>query len=438
MWSRYLRTKEKNGVVAIFHELHPYPMYCSVKQWRQILNGGSAEETFQNALKFQKLIIKDEAEDQMEFEATVATIERKLNQATILYLMTAQGCNFACKYCPVPEIAQKYGASVLSSADAFAGIDLWIEHLKDTYDPSLEYTVIFYGGEPLLNKEVIKDSLIYIRAKSKEGELPEHLSLMIATNGALVDDEIIALSKEYQIGIAVGLDGTREINDALKVDTNGIGTYDRVVETIRKLVQNGIRTFVSASITPENIELLPGYSEFFEELGVEKFGFNFLKGQKLVDLVGANGLEEYYRKASRGIIENSRKHHKPGFEYQIEKKQLAFDRMDYFPVDCTCLGNQLVIQPDGQISNCPFFKSYLGQVQKVGKDFRIWNQPIVKEWRKRSSVFHEGVAKAICGAGCAWSSAEIKGSYLAVDDSSKIFSEEVLDELIWSRYEQQA
>lgn len=437
MWSRYMCVRKKNGVVAIFHELHPSPVFCSSKEWEQILVGNfEGTEEILSILKFQKIIIEEEKEDQMEFQKVEKELDVKLNQASILYIMTAQGCNLNCKYCPVPGIAQKYGSTFLSSKDAFVGIDLWEEHLNDTYNPSLEYFVIFYGGEPLLNKGVIKDSLSYLKVKKEIGKLPSRLNLVIATNGILIDDEMIALCKEYGISVAVGLDGMKNENDALKVDLLGGGTYDRIIEVIRTLVKNKIKVSVSVSITPFNIDYLSGYSDFLQELGVEKFGFNFLKGKKLLDLVGRDGLEDYYKKASRGIIENTRNQNTQGFEYQMEKKQLAFNNGDYFPVDCTCLGNQLVIQPDGQISNCPFHKSWLGDVKNVGKDFRIWKQPIVKEWRKRLSLYNEGEAKAICGAGCAWSSEEIKGHYLAVDDSSKIFSEEVLDELIWHRYEQ--
>lgn len=389
-----------------------------------------------NDLWQQKLIIDSSEDDDREFLETTSALERKLNQPTILYLMTAQGCNFNCGYCQVPEIARKYGESMLSSADAFAGIDLWLEHLRDVYDPDHEYFVIFYGGEPLLNKQVIWQSLEYLELKRSTGELPARVNFMIATNGSLVDEETVAQCKKYGVMVVVGLDGPEVANDALKVDTDGHGTFERIITAIKLLVADGVRTFVSVSITPSNISEMSEYADFFKELGVEKFGFNFLKGRMLLKLVGENGLRDYYHQATRGVIELARKEGGFGLEYQMEKKRNAFDRREFFPVDCTCYGNQLVIQPDGQISNCPFYKTWLGLVGSVDKDFRIWNQSIVQEWRKRLSLFHPGEAKAMSGGGCAWGSNELKGDPLAVDDSSQIFSEEVLNELIWSRYDQ--
>lgn len=436
MWSRYLRIMERGGVVALFHELHPDPVYCSSKQWKDLAVGiTDGAETLIRDLKERKLLVEALENDRQEFRMVATDFERKLNQPTILYLMTAQGCNLNCKYCPVPGIAKEYGESILSAEDALAGIDLWEEHLKEVYDPKLEYFVIFYGGEPLLNKEVIKTSLDYLKVRKEAGSLPANLNIMIATNGILIDEGIIALCKEHGVMVAVGLDGPKVVNDTLKVDVCGMGTFDRIVATIRLLIQNNIRTFASVSITPLNIDQIAEYSEFFKELGVEKFGFNFLKGRLLLEVVGRDGLNSYYRRASRGVIENARRQQQPGFEYQMEKKQTAFDTKDFFPVDCTCYGNQLVIQPDGQISNCPFTKTWLGHVRGVSKDFRIWNQSIVKKWRERLPLYHSGEAKAVCGGGCAWSSEELKEDPLAADDSSRVFSEEVLYELIWSRYD---
>jgi len=427
--------RERDGIVGVFHELHPDPIFCTRQEWEKLVAGVTGGgKVLTSALKQRKLIIGRPDEDDAELKKTTSFLERKLNQPTTLYLMTAQGCNFGCEYCPVPGIARKHGEVFLSKEDAFAGIDLWMEHLKDVHDSRLEYFVIFYGGEPLLNMEVIGESLAYLRIKRDVEGLPHNLNFMVATNGVLLTDDFIALCREYGVMVAVGLDGPKELNDALRVDKYGSGTFDSIVEAIGKLIHGGIRTFASVSVTPHNAHRIVEYGPFFKKLGIEKFGFNFLKGRLMLKLVGQDGLDAYYRKVSRGIIEQNRRG-TPGFEYQMEKKQAVFDRQEYFPPDCTCYGNQLVVQPDGQLSNCPFYKARLGHVREVGDAFRIWSQPIVTEWRKRLSLDLPGEAKALSGGGCAWSSVELSGNPLVADDSSRIFAEEALNELIWSRYD---
>lgn len=332
------------------------------------------------------------------------------------------------------DIAKRYGASLLTAEAARAGIELWRNHLEEVFDDNRDYFVIFYGGEPLLNKPVIAASLEYLEAQKATGKLPTRVQYMVATNGLLIDDAFVDLCLKYHVSVAVGLDGDASANDALKIDVEGRPTFDRIVRVIRQLVSAGVPTYASCSITPFNLDQVEEMSGLFRELGVKKFGFNFLRGQKLVELVGKSGVEEYYRQAAKAIIRHARVQVEPGFEFQMEKKALAYSRGDFFPLDCTCYGSQLVIQPDGQVSNCPFFKARLGDVQSLGTDFRIGNQPIVHEWRKRLPIYHEGDAKALSGGGCAWGMVDQNLSSSVTDIGSRIFAEEVLDEFIWNTY----
>jgi radical SAM protein with 4Fe4S-binding SPASM domain len=134
------------------------------------------------------------------------------------------------------------------------------------------------------------------------------------------------------------------------------------------------------------------------------------------------------------VIANA-KHHG---DYQMEKKVEAFHGQDFFPVDCTCYGNQLVVLANGQVSNCPFAREELGAVQGLSSDFRIWDTSVVAEWRKRLPLYHPGFHdddfKSLCGAGCAWGCRELTGDLMAMDESSRVFTQEVFDELIWSKF----
>ncbi len=432
MFSKYLRTRELDGMVAVFHELHPSPVYISTSDWCVYCSGGNLSDVHESQLREQKLVIDDEEVDTHSFAIAEAKLLGKLQHVTILYLMTAQGCNANCGYCPVQDIAKRYGASLLTVEAAKAGIDLWQHHLEDVFDDNRDYFVIFYGGEPLLNKPVIAASLQYLEAQKAAGKLPKRVQYMVATNGLLVDDSFVDLCLEYQMSVAVGLDGDAQVNDLLKVDVEGRPTFERISTVIQRLVAAGVSTYASCSITPFNLDQVEGMSELFRELGVKKFGFNFLRGQKLVELVGQDGVEGYYRQAAKAIIRHARAQVELGFEFQMEKKALAYLRGDFFPLDCTCYGSQLVIQPDGQVSNCPFHKVRLGDVQMLGSDFRIGNQPIVQDWRRRLPIYHSGDAKALSGGGCAWGMVDQNLNPSVTDVGSRIFAEEVLDEFIWN------
>jgi len=434
-WSHYLKIRRKGGLVALFHELHPNPLYLSESEW-EILRVGLVEnipKVMLEELFSRKLVINSKEDDKVEYLLASARLLKKLNQPTILYLMLSQRCNFGCPYCQC-RMALSLKEKSLNLENAIAGIELWLAHLQEVVDPEMDYYIIFYGGEPLLNVEVMESTLIYLRELREKGRFPiSRLNLMVATNGSLVDQKFLRLCQEYDLLVAIGLDGPPEINDIYRPDGNGKSTYIRTVTAIRMLVQRGVRTFVSTTITPENINKISNYNQFFGELGVESFGFNFLKGRALLESVGVDGLKDYYQQAAKAMIANSRYHS----DYQMEKKIEAFNRQDFFPVDCTCYGNQLVILANGQVSNCPFDRKELGSVLEMSLDFRIWNTPIVTEWRKRLPLYHPGFQeddfKSLCGAGCAWGCREMTGDLMILDESSRVFTQEVFDELIWSK-----
>lgn len=442
--SRYLKVRERWGDVALFHELRPDPLYCRKSEWEPLVKDVAA---CRHASLYQKLVSRGllvtcDADDDHELREVSARLERRMSQPTILYLMLAQGCNFACKYCPIPEQAKRYGERLLSAEDARAGVDLWLGHIRESPDPPGPRFLIFYGGEPLLNKEVIESTIRYVTQLRRCGQSPENIRLMICTNGALFDLEMARLCKEHNIMVVVGIDGLSEFSNSLRVDAEGHGTFDKVVSVIRLLVEGGVRTCASVCVTPMNVNQLAECVVFLGDLGIEKVGFNILKGRLLLQHVRREDLGTYYRKAARGIIESARRHEKPNFEYQMEKKRSAFESGDFFPDDCTCYGNQIVVQPDGQISNCPFFKAQLGHVRDVGADFRIWDALVVRQWRQRLPIYckeYENADwKGMCGAGCAWSCGELHGDNFAIDEGSKILGEEAFNEFIWSRRDSSA
>jgi sulfatase maturation enzyme AslB (radical SAM superfamily) len=426
-FTKFLRLREKDGRVAIFHELHPVPIYCSAEEWKSFSADVPVESRLAKGFLDRGLLVASPADDVAEFIRVAERLKKKLSRPNILYLMLAQGCNFACGYCPIPRLAAQYGENLLSPEDARAGLRLWSEHLRDANDESRETYIIFYGGEPLLNKQTLVSALEDIREMQAASQLPLHsMRLMLATNGTLFDNETIRLCQEHGILVAIGLDGARSACNRHRLYTDGRESFEDVVSTIRKLVSCGIRTVVSATIIPENFGEIEPLACFLKGLGVEKFGFNFLKGRALADLVPVSECGRYECRAASTLTSDLRASKEDGYEYQLEKKVDAYRRQDFFPVDCTCYGNQLVIQPDGQISNCPFFRADLGHVGTVGADFRIANVPIIAEWRKRLPIFHEAFrdmdSKALYGPGCAWGAYDLTGDFLAVDTALTEFS----------------
>lgn len=443
--SCFLRTFERNGVITIMHLLHPESIYLPLKTWRGTLRGLEGElapagvSDVLTELINRKLLIDHPHTDQQELEIARSRTLKALNRPTILYLMMAQGCNFACSYCPIPALANRYGERLLSFEDAVAGIVLWQKHLEEYPHDDDSHFLTFYGGEPLLNREVLERLLPYIADEQNAGRLPKKLELMLCTNGSLIDEQLSKLLAYYRVTVAVGVDGPQDHNDRIRITSDGGPTFTVIRRAIKQLVDNNVRVVASVTMTPANVHRLTEYPDFLRKLGIAQFGFNLMKGRALIRELAGGSAEDYCRAAARGVLSGLTTVTENGqcYEYQLEKKLLAFRNGLPFSVDCTCYGNQLVIQADGQVSNCPFLRFDQGHIRELPNTFRIGQAETVRMWRYRLPLLNDSTTAddnndvLDCG-GCAWSSSELCGNVTARDTNNAIFTKEVMYELVWT------
>lgn len=440
--SRFLLVFERDGLVALIHQLRPKPIYVLEEEWLKIasgvMNNIQPGREIMAELMTHKLLVDNSDIDRQILEATRRQVLQKLNRPTILYLMMAQSCNFACNYCPIPALAKQYGEHLLSFEDAVAGIALWQKHIKEYPQDDDPYFLIFYGGEPLLNRKVLERLLPYVTEEQRMERLPKKLELMLCTNGSLIDEQLSKMLACYGIAVAVGVDGPQEYNDSIRVTNDGKATFTGIERTIKMLVNDGVRVVASVAITPANVHRLAEYPDFLRKLGIAQFGFNLMKGKAIICELAGGSIEDYCRAAARGVLAGLASVAENGqcYEYQLEKKLAVLRNGLPFSIDCTCYGNQLVIQADGQVSNCPFFRFDQGRVRELPDTFRIGQTEVIKAWRNRLSIFNNSVMAnnngILDGGGCAWSSSELYGDVIAPDTNNAIFIKEVMHELIWT------
>lgn len=175
--SYFLRVFERDELVALVHQLQPKPVYISKKGWQEIIScldlRTQSEHSAVPELVSRKLFIVDPVTDQRILKAVRKQALQSLNRPTILYLMMAQGCNFACTYCPIPSLAKRYGEHLLTFENALAGIALWQKHIEEQPRDNDPYFLIFYGGEPLLNRGALERLLPYVAEEQSAGRLPQ-------------------------------------------------------------------------------------------------------------------------------------------------------------------------------------------------------------------------------------------------------------------------
>ena len=161
-------------------------------------------------------------------------------------------CNLRCDYCYV-----NHGGD-MTYETARAVVDLAGRDAKRA-------GLIFFGGEPLLFRELITDTVAYAHSCEKNGGC--RYFFKITTNGLLLDDDFLDFAKRENLFIALSIDGVKEAHDAHRKDCDGRGSYDRVVDAARRLLL--VKPYSSALMTirPDTLPLYAAGVESLFSLG---------------------------------------------------------------------------------------------------------------------------------------------------------------------------
>lgn len=153
-----------------------------------------------------------------------------VNQLT---LSVTNDCNLRCKYCIYSDhytSTSSYSNQYMSKETAKKAIDYFCSLIEPQIvaNPFKKFSIGFYGGETLMNMDVIKYVINYI----KELKYDDLMNYSTTTNGILLNEDIIKFFCENNVNLLISLDGNKKENDRLRVNINGDGTYDNVVKNI--------------------------------------------------------------------------------------------------------------------------------------------------------------------------------------------------------------
>ena len=156
------------------------------------------------------------------------------NRSTVvkaLCLHVAHTCNLSCPYCFASQ-GKYHGQQALMRFDVGKrALDFLMENSGDRVNLEVD----FFGGEPLMNWEVVKELVAY--AREQEGPRGKKFRFTLTTNGMLIDDDVIDFANREMHNVVLSLDGRKEVHDRLRVDWAGRGSYDRIVPKFQKLVE---------------------------------------------------------------------------------------------------------------------------------------------------------------------------------------------------------
>ena len=175
------------------------------------------------------------------------------NKSTVikaLCLHIAHDCNLRCKYC-FAGTGEYMGRRALMSADVGKkAIDFLLENSGNRKNLEVD----FFGGEPLLNLQVIKDIVAY--AQEREAASHKHFRFTLTTNATLLTEESMQWANEVMDNIVLSIDGRPEVNDRMRPRVDGSGTYSRILPNIHRMaaLRGDKSYYVRGTFTRANLD----------------------------------------------------------------------------------------------------------------------------------------------------------------------------------------
>ncbi|MET0017563.1 thioether cross-link-forming SCIFF peptide maturase [Oscillibacter sp.] len=157
--------------------------------------------------------------------------ERSGGVVKALCLHVAHTCNLNCAYCFASQGKYHGDRAVMSFEVGKRALDYLVEHSGTRTNLEVD----FFGGEPLMNWDVVKQLVAYARSIEKDAR--KNFRFTLTTNGMLIDDDVIEFTNREMSNVVLSLDGRREIHDRCRVDYAGNGSWDRIVPKFQKLVR---------------------------------------------------------------------------------------------------------------------------------------------------------------------------------------------------------
>ena len=195
--------------------------------------------------------------------------EKSAGVVKALCLHIAHTCNLNCAYCFASQGKYHGDRAIMSFEVGKRALDFLIENSGTRRNLEVD----FFGGEPLMNFQVVKDLVAY--ARSIEKQRGKNFRFTLTTNGVLVDDDVIQWANKECHNVVLSLDGRKEIHDKFRVDYAGHGSWEKIVPKFQKFVEarEGKGYYMRGTFTHANPDFLEDIKTMldlgFHELSME-------------------------------------------------------------------------------------------------------------------------------------------------------------------------
>lgn len=370
------------------------------------------EAEVQEALdEIQYLIDAEELLTTDQYHDYVVDFKKRKTVVKALCLHIAHDCNLACQYCFAEE-GEYHGRRALMSFEVGKkALDFLIANSGNRRNLEVD----FFGGEPLMNWEVVKQLVEY--GRSKEKEYNKNFRFTMTTNGVLLNDEIMDYCNREMSNVVLSLDGRKEVNDKMRPFRGGKGSFDLIVPKFQKFAEmRGDRDYyVRGTFTRHNLDFSKDVMEFAD------LGFRSMSIEPVVAKP-----EEEYAIREEDLPQIMEEYDHLAEEYIKRKKEGRGFNFFHFNIDLNqgpCVAKRLsgcgsgteylAVTPWGDLYPC---HQFVGQEEFLlgNVDTGVTNERIRDEF-KLCNVYakdkcRDCFARFYCSGGCAANSYNFHGS----------------------------
>lgn len=204
-----------------------------------------------------------------DYENAVIDFKNRDTVVKALCVHVTHDCNLSCRYCFASE-GEYHGERMLMSADVGKrAFDFLVANSGNRKNLEVD----FFGGEPLMNWDVVKELVAY--GRTLEDKFDKKFRFTLTTNGVLLDEENMAFMNENMYNVVLSIDGRKEINDHMRPTPNGKGSYDVIVPKFKAFAESRKQQdyYVRGTFTHHNLDfaedVLHLADEGFKQISVE-------------------------------------------------------------------------------------------------------------------------------------------------------------------------
>lgn len=417
------------NIFAIYNTLIMDVYYVDEKELNMIVNETLKDIDMLNLLFKSGIYVKSPKHDEEALDYLLKTQTNITGKVDILYLILTQNCNLSCSYCFLnnnPNHTLTYNQ--MNYKIAKESIDKFSTYLKN--NSIEESTIVFYGGEPLLNKTCFTDSVNYIRKNI------DNCNISIITNGTLIDNEIASFIKDNNVIVGLSIDGPKEIhNTNRKYKHTNLPSYNDVILSKKILEKNQCKYGFSMVISNDMLANKAYVMDWIFENSNSNVFFNLLHFSKM-DALNT----DYIEKASNFLFEFYEENEKRDancFDGRLQRQIDSIKNQQFAFSDCGAVGcHQITILPNGEVCICHGDsvdnKYFIGNIQTMEIQELI-NSVQNNFWKSYSTLNDNEClsceALFCCGKGCPHHSGILTGNRNSKDEN---YCNYVKNSLVWN------